>query len=478
MSQNNDTMSYIPPAPLHVGRDESEESVLETAPLHIPVKQEVRDCRDWNLVRCAERQMLPRYQDPIFALLFLAQLAFVMFLSVHSGTRFFYGSSTPMLRDGSYSHIISGLLGCVAVSGIVSTVWLILVATLARMAVLFTMGLTVAALFGLMLFLFITTHWALGVVSLLGFLAQTWYFYCCRSRIEFATTTIQIAVSAIMSYKSLFFIAFASLLLTMGWMILWSLSALYTLQQADSGSVYVVGFLFLLSLYWTGQVINNVLHCTVAGTVGLWFFASEDQEEGQSCGLVGPVLDVLRRACTMSLGSICLGSLIVALLRSARVVIRLGKHVRNRPMQQVVESILIALEKAMAYFNSYAYTQIGLYGKPFVQAAHDTWNLMHERGIDAVLNDNIVSGLAGWGAVLGGGITAIIMGPVSYSTDTNDTYWVNMTMLAFLVGFVTVQQTMTVLESSVIALFVLFAEVSGLLLCHSLYTSFCPFSVE
>lgn len=41
--------------------------------------------------------------------------------------------------------------------------------------------------------------------------------------------------------------------------------------------------------------------------------------------------------------------------------------------------------------RSYAYIEIALYGKPYIQAARDTWRLFKDRGIDAIVNDSLVS---------------------------------------------------------------------------------------
>jgi hypothetical protein len=64
------------------------------------------------------------------------------------------------------------------------------------------------------------------------------------------------------------------------------------------------------------------------------------------------------------------------------------------------------------YFNKYAYIEIALYGtrslqlhtdlsdgrryvpryvgKPYIAAAKDTWHLLTDRGVDAIINDTIV----------------------------------------------------------------------------------------
>jgi hypothetical protein len=40
--------------------------------------------------------------------------------------------------------------------------------------------------------------------------------------------------------------------------------------------------------------------------------------------------------------------------------------------------------------RSYAYIEIALYGKPYIQAAKDTWRLFKDRGIDTLVNDSLV----------------------------------------------------------------------------------------
>ena len=77
-------------------------------------------------------------------------------------------------------------------------------------------------------------------------------------------------------------------------------------------------FALLLSYYWTCQVMKNVIHVTVAGTVGTWWFVPS---EGSSC-CSHAVRDSFLRSVTTSFGSICLGSLIVAFVEALQAVVR------------------------------------------------------------------------------------------------------------------------------------------------------------
>lgn len=57
-------------------------------------------------------------------------------------------------------------------------------------------------------------------------------------------------------------------------------------------------------------MIKNVVHVTCAGTMASWYFVTNEPNV---------VASAFRRACTFSFGTICFGSLIVAVLRYASV---------------------------------------------------------------------------------------------------------------------------------------------------------------
>jgi len=42
------------------------------------------------------------------------------------------------------------------------------------------------------------------------------------------------------------------------------------------------------------------------------------------------------------------------------------------------------------FINRYAFSHIALYGKAYIPAAKDTWTMMKNRGIDALVNDCLI----------------------------------------------------------------------------------------
>jgi hypothetical protein len=89
----------------------------------------------------------------------------------------------------------------------------------------------------------------------------------------------------------------------------------------SNGTFYFAVFSLLVSLYWGGQVFKNIVHVTVAGTFATWYFLPAHQMPAS------PTAGALKRACTTSFGSICLGSLLVAVVQALKQLVhqvRLG----------------------------------------------------------------------------------------------------------------------------------------------------------
>lgn len=74
-----------------------------------------------------------------------------------------------------------------------------------------------------------------------------------------------------------------------------------------------VAFLLILELVWSLEVIRNVVHVTAGGAAATWCYHAEVR------AVTKPAL---KRACTTSFGSICCGSLLVAVLEAVRILVR------------------------------------------------------------------------------------------------------------------------------------------------------------
>jgi hypothetical protein len=165
-----------------------------------------------------------------------------------------------------------------------------------------------------------------------------------------------------------------------------------------SSASYAAFFFMLLSFYWGLQVFKNISHTAIAGTVATWWYSAE------SAGATG---SSLKRACTTSLGSICFGSLLVAIIQVLRSMAESAKQEGNGAAC-LAECILGCLQSLVEYFNRWAYVYVGIYGYKFTQAGKAVFDLFHQRGFDAIINDDLVGNVLGFGALAVGLICAAL----------------------------------------------------------------------
>ncbi len=141
-------------------------------------------------------------------------------------------------------------------------------------------------------------------------------------------------------------------------------------------------FLLLISFYWNLEVFKNICHTTCCGVAATWFFSQYPHE---------PTTKSLSRSLTTSLGSIAFGSLIVAFISALR---QLLIHIKNKSKHNLVicilDCLLTCLQRMIQYFNMYAFCHVAIYGTSYIQSAKQTWSLLRSKGIDALINDDLV----------------------------------------------------------------------------------------
>ena len=113
----------------------------------------------------------------------------------------------------------------------------------------------------------------------------------------------------------------------------------------------------------TEQVFQNIIHVTIAGVVSTWWFVPQD---ANSCCSTA-IQDSFVRATTTSFGSICFGSLLVAIVTTLKALV---ENVRQQDNSErdgceafllcIVDCLLSCLEDMLEYFNKFAYIYVGM----------------------------------------------------------------------------------------------------------------------
>jgi hypothetical protein len=327
------------------------------------------------------------------------------------------------------------------------------------MSVLISVGLLAVGVYFKLLFVII--------MSIVMVFLQLLYIYIVRTRIPFAAAMLRLIARLVTMYPATVVVAVLSLIPAIGV----ALAIGVTIEalvvnfnnkrntnynsnnnngQATDDPVFDMMIVYLVfTLYWTTSVIKNVVHMTTAGCFASFYF---------SAGRDNPTLGALKRATTTSFGSVCLGSLIVAVLETIRFIIKSSSRSRNGLVRCIALCLLDCITNLVKLFNKYAYSYCAIYGLPFVSAAKRTWELFKSSGFSGVVNDDMITGVCGLGALIAGLLVG--GGGAVYAHIKHDNTSTTV-LFGVLLGFLAFAMVIVVLEpvaSGAAVMYVCFAE--------------------
>jgi hypothetical protein len=217
-----------------------------------------------------------------------------------------------------------------------------------------------------------------------------------RPRINFAATIIKIAIIAIKELPSLIIITILTLLIQTFYFLIWTIVIFGMNKMNGSFSFF---FMFLL-LFWSNSVYSNLIFTCVAGSITSFWTDIESPSSGV-------VKRSYIRCWTKLLGSICLGSLMCALIKTLRLMCKYSLNVANIEVSNrngyiykikvyiisFFQKCLFWIDRLAQYFCSYAFVYLALYDLNFLEASSKVMNLFNEKGLSVVINDEIVEGI-------------------------------------------------------------------------------------
>lgn len=430
----------------------------------------------------------PKYNDKFWALFFLAVL--VAFL-VLSGFVLNAMRQTWDFQGGSIYHSSNGfsmnantavLFGFIVVVALVLSFLLLLFARMAA-RIFITTGLILNIVLGLgtAIFYFVEKYYSAAVVFLVFTLITAWCYWSCRSRIPFSATVLEITIDVMKRYPSTLVVSLIGIIVSGAFSAFFSMVIVgtYIKYNPDSnnpacgvsggscgkGSLIVALVFVFFAGYYISEVIKNVIHVTICGVYGTWYYlASSDQGEPKH-----PALGAFRRAMTYCFGSICEGSLIVSLLQLLRAFIQI---LRSNAQGNgdlcascgflILDWIVGFIEWLVRYFNHYAYVYVALYGKKYTKSARDTFQLIRFKGMDALINDCFVNTSLNLYAMFVAYVVALLayfylrFTKPAYNSDGG--YYAPVMAFGFLIAGQVTRISLTVIESGISTFFVALAQ--------------------
>lgn len=420
-----------------------------------------------------DKKQESRCRDPLFALLFYANVIIITAFAIRNGGDAFNVDENDNNNDDDVSYEGFMYVACASagvgavLSGLMFVVLLCIPSFLIKSALLFNVAAT--GLSAVASFMYGSA--AFGIIMLFFFAIFCCYAYAVWSRIPFATANLVTGVKAIRSNCGVIIISYLFTALAIGWTLLWSLVVVGTYSNENEcdvneqcGPNYFVMFMLFLSYFFTHQVLQNTVHVIVAGVVGTWWFVPDEAKGCCSSAVSGSTI----RALTTSFGSICFGSLIVAIIQAVRQLVEAARQNDDigNMLACCIDCILGCLESLIEYFNKWAYVYVGLYGYGYMEAGKNVMTLFKDRGWEAIIADDLVGMALGMVSLVVGLITGAIAliyeDQTSWFDEYNAAGGTNPEILSFILGFVVglviCSVALTAVASAVNAVIVLFAE--------------------
>ncbi|DAZ95251.1 TPA: hypothetical protein N0F65_002363 [Lagenidium giganteum] len=426
--------------------------------------------------------------DVFFLVLFLALVIMVVYFAAAFGHEFVDATKLQDVAEkASGFNVLLRLIGYSGLAAIgMSLVWIgimILAGELLiwlALAMIFALNVA-AAYFGTKMAYDngVKYYWWPAAVFGLSALLLVLYVCCIHKRIKFAAAHLKVAGSAVFRLPMTLVVATVMVFAQFGWAVCWVVGSLGIMFHQDyikvssvctsgncqittsSGAVIGVLFGMLVIYFWGSFVLKNIVGVTVAGTVAAWKNASNAAFITMGAWL---------RAMTLNLGSICFGSLVVAILEAIRQILNLLMHMASESgncaaacLIGCVSCLIGCIESWIEFFNRFAYTYVGCYGYSFVTASRHVFQLFKSKGWSAIVNDDLTNNVFFMGNLTVGAITAYIGVRLVHDTDKSQLTMFDkpeaiVGFFAFFVGYSINNLFMSVIASAVTTVFVLWAE--------------------
>jgi hypothetical protein len=178
---------------------------------------------------------------------------------------------------------------------------------------------------------------------LLGF-----WFYVARAYIPFSKLLLKVTINILENNKLVFLVPIISILFASIYTVFMVFCIKYfSVKNGDNYNIngWLI-FLFIMLFFWMQQIVSNIIHVTVAGVIGSWYYI---EEVAQQC--INIVWKSFIRATTTNLGSICFGSLIVAIIQTLRIFVNFIRKSDDNFISCCAECILELLDRMLQYFS-------------------------------------------------------------------------------------------------------------------------------
>ncbi|KAK3069538.1 putative choline transporter, neither null mutation nor overexpression affects choline transport [Teratosphaeriaceae sp. CCFEE 6253] len=365
----------------------------------------------------------PKWNDWWAGLLFLAVVAgFVavsgISLQGYAATKGFngggiYGSSNDF---GLSTNTVVLFAFCLGMALVLGYGYISLARIFTKQFIWITGILNIVWCFVTAIYMLSRKYYSGGIVFLLFGAFAIFCFISWIPRIPFSVLMLQTAIDVSKKFGHVYLVSFLGGLIAAAFGAYFSVTLVAVYVKYEPGanpscnasaggtggcsSATVIGLVVFITFaaYWITEWLKNTIHVTISGVYGAWYFSPNNPPSGATRGAA-------RRALTYSFGSISLGSLVVAIINRLRQACSIAQqqsggngNIATTCAFCILQCFFGLLDWAVQFINRYAFSYMALYGKGYMQSAKDTWRLIKDRGIDALVNECLIGPVLTMGA--------------------------------------------------------------------------------
>ncbi|CAG9855650.1 unnamed protein product [Phyllotreta striolata] len=212
------------------------------------------------------------------------------------------------------------------------------------------------------------------------------------------------------------------------------------------------------AMLWMAQFAIGCQHMIIAGAVGIWYFKRNKSALGT------PVLQSAENLIRYHMGSVALGSFLIALVQFARLLLKfVEKYLKKREgkcaecMLKCCNCCLYCFEKILKYISRNAYIQVATHGYPFCKGGQQAFKLLSSNVLRVAAINSVGDFVLFLGKVVVVIATVLIGIKMLQYKDGLQHMWVPVT-LAGLFAYFVAHCFMTVYEMAIDTVFLCFCE--------------------
>ncbi|CAO3616314.1 unnamed protein product [Mucor fragilis] len=410
------------------------------------------------------------FKDVWATILWLCNMAAFIALSViglrsYSQNKGSYGGTAPQTGGGiTFDTDTVKVFGFSVIVGFgLSFIYLLVANIIPGPLIVITFVGSILVYLGVTIYYFYMHYYSAAIIFLIFTLLYAFCFYLWRDRIPFATVMLKSITAITRTYWSTMVWGIGSLVIQTIYSVWFMITVVgvYQVYYSDTGSnskLNAAMVFLVFSFYWTTQVIAYVTHVTLAGVFATVYFLNNQ--------MAHPIWGSAKRALTTSFGSICFGGLLIAVINTVRYFLQVARSGSDNELLSfvlcILECFVACIQGMFEWFNQYAFSGVAIYGQGFVPSAKRTWSMIQDRGVEALINDNLIGNVLFMGTLLVGvlssllGYLYLLIAKPAYNATGNMTPIVML--ICFIIGMSMFSTISTVISSGVITTFVCLAE--------------------